>query len=385
MSDIWYLYSVKTSELEYHLPTKLIAQEPVEPRDSSKLLVLDKQTGLIEHRQFKEIEYYLKPNDLLVVNDTKVLPARLSGRKQDTGAKVEILLLSETANPHYISHRTPSPIWEVLAKPVKRLKSGNMIIFDDNLKAEVVAELSNGRRLLNFTSEEPLINVLQRIGQVPLPPYIVTPLLHPERYQTIYARKQQSAAAPTAGLHFTTELIKSLKAKGVKFAHVTLRIGLDTFQPIREEEVENHHIHSEYFEVGKEAADSINEARESSQRIIAVGTTSARVLETLANKLNKGHSEKPATKNLVSEILHYAQNNNLMPFTETTGYSDLFIYPGYNFKVVDAMITNFHLPRTTLLAMVSAFANLEQIKKAYNEAILHKYRFFSFGDAMLIF
>ncbi|TET53287.1 MAG: tRNA preQ1(34) S-adenosylmethionine ribosyltransferase-isomerase QueA [Actinobacteria bacterium] len=338
---------MKTDELDYNLPEKLIAQEPVEPRNSSKLLVLNRKTKQIGHHQFFQIGDFLKPGDLLVVNDTKVLPARIKGQKTDTKASIELLLLSPSEENK----------WEVLAKPAKRLKPGSVIDFNADLKVEVLKELEDGRRLVLFKSKEPLLKILQEIGEIPLPPYIVKPLLHPERYQTVYAQKQESAAAPTAGLHFTSKLIQSLKDFGVKFASITLRIGLDTFQPIREEEVEDHKIHSEHYKVGQVAADLINEARNLNHRIIAVGTTSARVLETLAKK-------------------------NF--YEEQEGSTDLFIYPGYKFKAVDAMITNFHLPRSTLLAMVSSFASIDGIRNAYSEAIKKGYRFFSFGDAMLI-
>ncbi len=341
------------AELDYDLPEKLIAQTPIEPRDSSKLLVINRSNENISHKTFTDITDYLLPNDLLVVNNTKVLPARLRGKKQDTGAKIEVLLLT----PH-TSHLTPHPTWEVLAKPAKRLKRGTIIAFGQDLKAEILDELEDGRRLIKFSSQEPLLDVLQKVGEVPLPPYISTPLQKPERYQTIYAQKEESAAAPTAGLHFTPQLINKIKTAGIKFAHVTLRIGLDTFQPIREDTVEKHRIHSEYFEVGKEAATLLNQARANKSRIIAVGTTSARVLESAINKNGT--------------------------FDEISGFTDLFICPPYQFKAVNCLITNFHLPRTTLLAMVSTFTGLDLIKKSYAEAINNKYRFFSFGDAMLI-
>ncbi len=338
---------MKTSKLDYQLPEKLIAQEPIEPRDASRLLVLNRKKGSIAHKDFRDIDDYLEPGDLLVVNDTKVLPARLSGHKIDTGANVEILLLAERRDNE----------WEILAKPAKRLKVGTIIDFDSELKAEVIALLENGRRLLRFDSKESLLSIFERIGKMPLPPYITEPLVKPDRYQTIYAKKQESAAAPTAGLHFTKDLISELKNKGIGFGRVSLRIGLDTFQPIREKEVEKHRIHSEHFELSKETANALNKTREAGNRIIAVGTTSARVLESAA----------------INRV-----------FNEENRPTDLFIYPGYNFRAVDAMITNFHLPKSTLLAMVSAFASLELIKKAYEEAIQKRYRFFSFGDAMLI-
>ncbi len=338
---------MKTSELDYQLPEKLIAQEPIEPRDASRLLILDRKKGSIAHKDFRDIGDYLEPGDLLVVNDTKVLPARLTGKKQDTAANIEILLLAENKDGD----------WEVLAKPAKRLREGTKIDFDGELKAEVIALLENGRRLLRFDSKESLLSIFERIGKMPLPPYITEPLIKPDRYQTIYAKKQESAAAPTAGLHFTKDLISELKNKGIGFAHVSLRIGLDTFQPIREKEVEKHRIHSEHFELSRETANALNKTREADNRIIAVGTTSARVLESAA----------------INRV-----------FKEQSRSTDLFIYPDYNFKTVDAMITNFHLPMSTLLAMVSAFAGLELIKKAYDDAIQKRYRFFSFGDAMLI-
>ena len=338
---------MKTAELDYDLPEKLIAQEPIEPRDSSRLLVIDKINASIAHKRFGNIGDYLNTGDLLVANDTKVLPARIKGKKSDTGANIEVLLLAEHDNGS----------WEVLAKPAKRLSKNTEIEFDDDLKAKVISSLENGRRMLSFKSKQPLMNVFERLGKTPLPPYITKPLAKPERYQTIYANKQESAAAPTAGLHFTKELIDALKNKGVNLAHVSLRIGLDTFQPIREKEVSKHRMHSEQYELNKKTADLLNETKKNGNRIVAVGTTSARVLET-------------ALKNSV--------------YKEVSGNTDIFIYPGYRFRAVDAMITNFHLPRSTLLAMVSAFAGLSTIKKAYEEAVREKYRFFSFGDAMLI-
>ncbi|HHY46932.1 MAG TPA: tRNA preQ1(34) S-adenosylmethionine ribosyltransferase-isomerase QueA [Firmicutes bacterium] len=339
---------MKVEEFDYYLPPELIAQEPVEPRDSSRLMVLYRN-GDIEHRVFRDIVSYFEPGDCLVINDTRVIRARLSGYRRDTGGKVEILLLSEAA----------PGIWEVLVRPGRRARVGTELYFGGGeLVARVLGKTQSGGRLVSFDSGgAPLQDMLERLGSIPLPPYIKAPLEQDERYQTVYAMRRGSVAAPTAGLHFTPELLDSIRSLGVRVVPVTLHIGLGTFRPVKVEEVEQHEMHEERYQLAPEAASAINEARSTGGRIFAVGTTCTRVLETCAGD---GH---------------------VVP---RTGSTRLFIYPGYHFKVVDALITNFHLPRSTLLMLVSAFAGRENILRAYNIAIQHRYRFYSFGDAMLI-
>ncbi|NCO65738.1 MAG: tRNA preQ1(34) S-adenosylmethionine ribosyltransferase-isomerase QueA [Candidatus Aquicultor secundus] len=339
---------MKTAEFDYELPKEFIAQDPVEPRDSSRLMIVHRNTGEIEHRIFRDIESYLIPGDCLVINDTKVIPARLKGRKAHTGGSVEIFLLSE------VEHN----LWEALVRPGRRLSPGTEVVFGDGrLVARIEKRLAGGERLVAFHYEGDFNQVLEELGEVPLPPYITKPLDTRDRYQTIYARERGSVAAPTAGLHFTPELMRSLEKKGVTIVAVNLRVGLDTFRPVREEVVEDHKMHSEPYSVSSDVAAVINEAKGHGNRVIAVGTTSVRVLET-AGKAGRVAAGTDSTK--------------------------LFIYPGYDFKIIDAMITNFHLPNSTLLMMVAAFGGQGLIMKAYQEAIAEHYRFYSFGDAMFI-
>ena len=340
---------MKTSDFYFDLPQELIAQDPLPDRSSSRLMVLDKETGRISHRIFRDITEYLNPGDCLVINDTKVIPARLIGAREETGGKVEILLLKRREND----------IWETLVKPGKKCRVGARVTFGNGeLKAEIKEVLSDGNRLVQFEYEGIFEEVLDRLGQMPLPPYITHKLKDKNRYQTVYAKYEGSAAAPTAGLHFTTELLNQIEAMGVHIARVTLHVGLGTFRPVKVNDVLNHHMHSEYYHVSKEAADIINEARKNGGRIISVGTTSTRTLESVAQ-----------------------EDGTIVP---GSGNTEIFIYPGYKFKAIDCLITNFHLPESTLLMLVSALAGREHILAAYEEAVKEKYRFFSFGDAMYI-
>lgn len=340
---------MKTSDFYYDLPQELIAQDPLEDRSSSRILVLDRKTGEMEHRVFRDITEYLRPGDCLVVNNTKVIPARLLGVKEDTGAGIEILLLKRKADN----------VWETLVKPGKKARPGARIVFGDGiLKGEVLEVVDEGNRLIRFEYEGIFEEILDRLGQMPLPPYITHQLKDKNRYQTVYAEHDGSAAAPTAGLHFTPELLEEIQAKGVRLAHVTLHVGLGTFRPVKVEDVSQHHMHSEYYVVEEEQARLINDTRAAGGRVICVGTTSCRTLESAADE---------------DGILRAG-----------SGWTDIFIYPGYRFKIMDALITNFHLPESTLLMLVSAFADKEKIMKAYEEAVRQRYRFFSFGDAMFI-
>lgn len=333
----------------YDLPEELIAQDPLEDRSSSRLMVLDKENGNIEHHVFKDIIGYLKAGDCLVINDTKVLPARLYGNKVGTDARIEVLLLKRREND----------VWETLVKPGKKCKVGTVITFGDGLlKGEVIDIVEEGNRLIQFQYEGIFEEVLDRLGEMPLPPYITHKLEDKNRYQTVYAKYEGSAAAPTAGLHFTKELLEQIEAKGVKIAHVTLHVGLGTFRPVKVENILEHHMHSEFYMVDEEDAELINTCRANGGRIISVGTTSTRTLETVTDE--KG-------------IVHAG-----------SGWTQIFIYPGYQFKAIDCLITNFHLPESTLLMLVSALAGRENVLGAYEEAVKEKYRFFSFGDAMLI-
>lgn len=333
----------------FDLPEELIAQHPAEKRDESRLMVLDKRTGELNHKHFKDIIDYLNPGDCLVLNNTRVLPARLIGSKEGTGAKMEFLLLK----------RIDKDKWETLVKPGKKAKVGSNFIFGNGeLKAEVVGIGDEGSRIVQFQYQGIFEEVLDKLGQMPLPPYIKEKLQDRERYQTVYSKEVGSAAAPTAGLHFTKGLLEKIKAKGVKVAFLTLHVGLGTFRPVKVDTIEEHHMHSEFYCMTKETADIINETKKSGGRIIAVGTTSSRTLESIG------------TEDGVVQ--------------EKSGWTDIFIYPGYKFKVVDALITNFHLPESTLIMLVSALAGRENIMKAYNTAVKEKYRFFSFGDAMFI-
>lgn len=333
----------------YDLPQELIAQDPLEDRSSSRLMVLDKITGEVEHRHFKDITEYLRPGDCLVINNTKVIPARLYGVKEGTEAKIEILLLKRKEND----------IWETLVKPGKKCKIGTKIVFGEGiLTGEVVDIVEEGNRLIQFHYEGIFEEILDRLGQMPLPPYITHQLQDKNRYQTVYAKYDGSAAAPTAGLHFTPELLQQVRDMGGEIAEVTLHVGLGTFRPVKETDVLKHHMHSEFYKIEQSEADKINKAKKEGHRVIAVGTTSTRTLESAAD-----------------------ENGSL---TEKSGWTEIFIYPGYQFKVIDALITNFHLPESTLVMLVSALAGREHVLAAYETAVEEKYRFFSFGDAMFI-
>lgn len=340
---------MNVKDYDYDLPEELIAQDPLEDRSSSRLMVLDRQTGDVEHRHFTDILEYLHPGDCLVINNTRVIPARLFGVKEDTQAKIEVLLLKRKEND----------IWETLVKPGKKAKPGTKLVFGDGLlTAEVVDVVEEGNRLIQFHYDGIFEEILDQLGQMPLPPYITHQLKDKNRYQTVYAKYDGSAAAPTAGLHFTKELLQKVKDMGVDIAEVTLHVGLGTFRPVKVENVLDHHMHSEFYMVSQEAADKINRAKESGHRVIAVGTTSTRTLEAAADENGRLH--------------------------ETSGWTEIFIYPGYQFKVIDALITNFHLPQSTLVMLVSALAGREHVLHAYEIAVKERYRFFSFGDAMLI-
>ena len=338
--------NLKTSDFYSDLPKELIAQDPLEDRSSSRLLMVDKNTGDIKHEVFRNIVDYLHPGDCLVLNNTKVLPARLLGVKEDTGAAVEVLLLK----------RKEGNVWETLVKPGKKMRPGARVVFGDGLlKGEVIDVVEEGNRLIRFEFEGIFEEVLDRLGEMPLPPYITHKLQDKNRYQTVYAKYDGSAAAPTAGLHFTKELLREIEDKGVKLAYVTLHVGLGTFRPVKEENILEHHMHSECYKISREAAELINETKKKGDRVICVGTTSCRTIESAADE------------------------NGLL--SECCGNTEIFIYPGYKFKVLDCLITNFHLPESTLVMLVSALAGREHVLAAYREAIKEKYRFFSFGDA----
>lgn len=341
-------YIMKKSDFYYELPPELIAQTPVEPRDSSRLMVLPRSGGDIAHRHFYELDEYLRPGDCLVLNDTRVLPARIYGTRTDTGAVVEFLLLQQRE----------MLLWEAIAGPGKKAREGTSFVFSDELSAEVVSVLPDGNRVLKFTCSGEFFSVLDRVGQMPLPPYIKEKLRDRERYQTVYSRELGSAAAPTAGLHFTKEMLERLKTKGIDTAYVTLHVGLGTFRPVKEEEITEHKMHVEHYSVSPEAAALINKAKNGGGRVICVGTTSCRTLESVASKYGE--------------------------IRACSGDTGIFIYPGYEFKCMDGLITNFHLPESTLIMLVSAFAGYENTMNAYRLAVREKYRFFSFGDAMLI-
>ena len=339
---------MELNDFYYDLPQELIAQHPLEDRSSSRLLHLNTMTGALEHKQFSDILDVLQPNDCLVVNDTRVIPARLYGRREDTGSPIEFVLL----------HRT-GEYWEVILKPGKRAKPGKRFVFGDGLlKAEIIDIVNDGNRLVRFEYEGVFEEVLDQLGEVPLPPYITEKLDDAERYQTVYAKHSGSAAAPTAGLHFTPQLLKQIEDKGVSIAKVTLHVGLGTFRPVKVDNIEEHKMHQEYYVLPKETAEKINECKQKGGRVFAVGTTSVRTLETVAD---------------INGVV-----------SEASGWTGIYIYPGYKYKVVDAIITNFHLPCSTLLMLISAYAGRKQILSAYKEAIKEKYRFFSFGDAMLL-
>lgn len=340
---------MKKQDFYYELPEELIAQDPLEERSSSRLLVLDKQSGAVSHHVFTEITDYLQEGDCLVINDTKVIPARLIGSKVGTEAKIEILLLKRKENN----------IWETLVKPGKKAKPGTKISFGDGLlTGEVLEVVEEGNRLVQFTYEGIFEEILDRLGQMPLPPYITHQLQERERYNTVYAVHEGSAAAPTAGLHFTPKLLQEIEKKGVDIARVTLHVGLGTFRPVKADEITDHHMHSELYQINEEAAEKINRAKSGNGRVICVGTTSCRTVESAADE--NGH------------------------IRAGSGWTEIFIYPGYRFRVLDGLITNFHLPESTLIMLVCALAGREQVMKAYEVAVEERYRFFSFGDAMLV-
>ena len=340
---------MKRQDFYFDLPEELIAQDPLEDRSSSRLLVLDKKTGATSHHIVREIKDYLKPGDCLVINDTKVIPARLIGEKEGTGGKVEVLLLKRKGND----------VWETLVKPGKKMKPGARVSFGDGLlKGEVLEVVEEGNRLIHFEYEGIFEEILDQLGQMPLPPYITHQLKDQTRYQTVYAKHEGSAAAPTAGLHFTKELLQEIEDKGVKLAHVTLHVGLGTFRPVKVENVLDHHMHSEFYMVEESEAEKINQTKRDGGRVICVGTTSCRTIESASDE------------------------NGILK--AGSGWTDIFIYPGYQFKILDCLITNFHLPESTLVMLVSALAGREHVLAAYEEAVKERYRFFSFGDAMFI-
>lgn len=339
---------MKTDDFDYYLPKELIAQTPLSKRDNSRMMVLDKQTGKTSDEMFTNLINYLNPGDTIVLNDTKVIPARLIGHKPDTNAVIEVLMLKDLGDD----------TWECLSKPAKRVKEGTMIKFSDELSCKCVFVGEDGIRRYKFIYNGILLEILDRLGEMPLPPYITEKLKEKDRYQTVYAKNPGSAAAPTAGLHFTKEYLEKIKQKGINIAYVTLHVGLGTFRPVVVEDVTKHDMHSEYYILNKETANLLNETRRRGKRIIAVGTTSTRVLETIAD------------------------DNGM--FKEQSGNTKIFIYPGYKFKGIDALFTNFHLPKSTLIMLVSALAGKDNVLKAYNHAVEEKYRFFSFGDCMFI-
>lgn len=339
---------MKTQDFDFYLPQELIAQTPLKDRASSRLLVLDKETGEIEHKEFRNILDYLNSGDVLVINDTKVIPARLMGVKEDTGAVIELLLLKDIG----------SDVWECLSRPQKRLHVGTIVKFSDELSATVLELLDEGVTRVKLNYDGILLEILDRLGEMPLPPYIHEKLAEKDRYNTVYAKNIGSAAAPTAGLHFTNELLDELRSRGVIITNVTLHVGLGTFRPVEVDDINDHHMHSEYYEMSDKTASILNKAKEDGRRIIAVGTTSTRTLESVMAKYGE--------------------------FRECSGTTNIFIYPGYDFKAIDCLITNFHLPKSTLIMLVSALAGRENILNAYESAVSNKYRFFSFGDAMFI-
>jgi S-adenosylmethionine:tRNA ribosyltransferase-isomerase len=341
---------MKLDMFDFHLPEELIAQVPLEDREASRLMVLDKETGKLQHDVFSHITEYIKPGDCLVLNDTKVLPARLYGSKEGTGAKIEVLLLKQEHDD----------VWETLVKPAKRIKEGSTIVFGDGkLSAVCTGVLEHGGRILEFKYDGIFYEILEKLGEMPLPPYIKEQLDDQDRYQTVYARERGSAAAPTAGLHFTEDLLEKLKGMGVHIAFITLHVGLGTFRPVSVDDIDSHEMHSEFYQMTEGTARLLNDVKDNGGKIITVGTTSTRTLETIASR-NDG------------------------VFKEENGWTSIFIYPGYEFKGIDAMITNFHLPKSTLIMLISALAGREHVLHAYETAVEEKYRFFSFGDAMLI-
>ena len=374
---------MNVKDFDYELPEELIAQDPLEDRSSSKMMVIDIESGETEHRHFSDILEYLEEGDCLVLNDTKVIPARLLGVKPDTGAHVEILLLKRKADD----------IWECLVKPGKKLKKGAIAEFGEGLlKAEILDTVEEGNRLVKFTYEGIFEEVLDKLGEMPLPPYIKHKLEDKNRYQTVYAKHEGSAAAPTAGLHFTKELLEKISDKGINIANVTLHVGLGTFRPVKAETIEEHHMHSEFYMVSEETAELINRTMREGHRVIAVGTTSTRTLESAAvlnpeyEAIEKG--KKDGLKKIETEgkIRYADKDGNIIPkyiLEEKSGWTEIFIYPGYEWKLIDALITNFHLPQSTLVMLVSALAGRENVLNAYKKAVEERYRFFSFGDCCL--
>lgn len=383
---------MEVKDFYYDLPEELIAQDPLEKRDDSRFMVIHRETGEIEHRRFHDVLEYLNPGDCLVINDTKVIPARLLGEKEDTGAAIEVLLLKDASaaygnvsgkaegntqdniqNNIQNNNQKNIRIWECLVKPGKKMKPGARVCFGKNeetgealLRAEVIDTVEEGNRIIRFEFDGIWEEVLDRLGEMPLPPYITHKLQDKNRYQTVYAKHDGSAAAPTAGLHFTEELLKQIEEKGVKIARLTLHVGLGTFRPVKVEKIEDHHMHSEFYLLSQEAADIINETRRNGGRVISVGTTSTRTLETVGTQQG---------------ITKTGEFKELQP---ASGWTNIFIYPGYEFKIVDSLITNFHLPESTLIMLVSAFYNRDAVMAAYEEAVKERYRFFSFGDSMFL-
>ena len=339
---------MKTEDFDYDLPKELIAQTPLKNRNASRMMVLDKETGEYADKHFTDLIDYLNPGDTLVLNDTKVIPARLIGHKPDTGAVIEVLMLKDLGDDE----------WECLTKPAKRIKEGTVVKFSDELSCKCTFVGDDGIRHYKFIYDGIFLEILDRLGEMPLPPYIHEKLEDKNRYQTVYAKEEGSAAAPTAGLHFTKELLEKIKEKGIDIEEITLQVGLGTFRPVQVEDVTKHKMHSEFYMMSKETAENLNKAKKEGRRIIAVGTTSTRTLETIMNLYGE--------------------------FKACSGWTEIFIYPGFEFKGIDALITNFHLPKSTLVMLVSAFAGKEKIMNAYNEAVKNKYRFFSFGDSMFI-
>ena len=386
---------MEVHDFYYDLPEELIAQDPLEKRDESRFMVIHRDTDEIEHRRFHDVIEYLNPGDCLVINDTKVIPARLLGEKEETGAAIEVLLLkdaseyadsskegtsSENAEPTKELAGKNTRTWECLVKPGKKMKPGARVVFGKDeatgeplLSAEVLDTVEEGNRIIRFEFDGIWEEVLDKLGEMPLPPYITHKLQDKNRYQTVYAAHEGSAAAPTAGLHFTKELLGEIEAKGIKIARLTLHVGLGTFRPVKVEKIEDHHMHTEYYELSQEAADIINETRRNGGRVISVGTTSTRTLETVGTL--QGISKASSNGN------GSARFQEIKP---ASGWTNIFIYPGYEFKIVDSLITNFHLPESTLIMLVSAFYNRDAVMNAYEEAVKERYRFFSFGDSMFL-
>ena len=371
----------------YDLPEELIAQDPLEKRDESRLMVIHRDSGEIEHRRFHDIIEYLNAGDCLVINDTKVIPARLLGEKEETGAAIEVLLLKDASDYKVknvadgeAENQKNTRIWECLVKPGKKMKPGARVCFGKDertgkalLKAEVLDTVDEGNRIIRFEFDGIWEEVLDKLGEMPLPPYITHKLQDKNRYQTVYAKHEGSAAAPTAGLHFTEELLEAIEKKGIKIARLTLHVGLGTFRPVKVDKIEEHHMHTEYYELGEEAADIINETRKNGGRVISVGTTSTRTLETVGSM--QGISMQTAES---------SDGEGIKDIKPASGWTDIFIYPGYDFKIVNSLITNFHLPESTLIMLVSAFYDREHVMDAYKTAVDERYRFFSFGDSMIL-